>query len=991
MQVSLLVTCIIIKLLVRNVLCFGPEDSPWENREYNGRHTKNIKGQVVVPRKVNQDSEFLSYSLPHFYERDTNRRRKREVPDESDKVHYGLTFNGMHHHVELWPNHDFVSPGMMVEERSPGANLDINKTKIRPANTTQCHYIGRVKGHNDSRLALSVCDGMSGYIKTNHGHYFIEPMEGHQPEEDGQHLHVVHKRSVSEHKTCGTGGWEQGWRDRLRLEHRRVRAVNGTVSSKHRYLELLVVADRKFLNHHNHTDVENYILTIMNMASNLYHDASAGNLIDIVVVRIIYLHKQEEEMDLHINQDADKTLKSFCKWQASVNPQDVTHPNHHDIAVMLTRFDICTSNMTECELLGLAHVAQACNPNMSCAICEDSGLVLGVTVAHEVGHVMGCGHDDGVDSECQPMADEVNAHVMSPFVQMATANWSTCSKKFMQEFLDSGLGDCLLDEPQAHNFKFPEMPPGAMYDANFQCGQEFQNPDVVSCDMGPEKNCKALYCEYKPKKCASHMQPPADGTKCGINKWCYNQKCVPVGQRPEAKNGGWGAWTPWSECSRSCGGGVSFMERDCNNPAPENHGRYCLGERRKYRICNTKPCNPEDATFREQQCSQYDDAETHLTPFLSTEPQEVCKLLCMNKEGAITMMSPRAKDGTPCRPGTKDLCIAGMCRVVGCDWILGSEAVEDRCGVCKGEGKECTIVEETFKENGSGYVKIATIPTGSRRISIEELGPSDNMLALKVGDNKTFHLNGDYSEEGDRELHVAGTVGYYFHPEEDREKIVISGPTKNQIILYACFFDDPNPGITYKYAVQSHNKREASTYQPQYQWEFVGWNECNRQCGGGTQESEPKCVEERDGVVSNSFCPLADKPKTTSRSCNQRPCKARWRVGQWGECSGCMFKTGHKIRKVDCIRESPFEDEEIMTDDADCTEKKPHDMSLCNNLKPCENINGNRLPRESKSEKNRTPYKKQQNGLIVIDRAPPHMFKTTEVPLPEKKSLRRSE
>ncbi|KDR20850.1 A disintegrin and metalloproteinase with thrombospondin motifs 12, partial [Zootermopsis nevadensis] len=857
-----------------------------------GRYTRHIEDhKFLAPRKINKDGEFLSYSIPHFYERDTSRRKKRDLPDESEKVHYGLAIYGKEQLVELWPNYDFISPGMMIEERGPGASVDVNKVKIRPANRTQCHYVGRVKGQNNSRVVLSVCDGMSGYIKTNEGHYFIEPMKGHQREEDGLQVHIVHKRS------------------------------------------LLVVADKSFLYYHKNIDVETYILTVMNMASDFYHDASSGNLMDIVVVRIIYLYKQEEEKDLYINRDAEKTLKSFCEWQASVNPQDVTHPNHHDIAVLLTRYDICSDNVTECGLLGLAYLAQACNPKMSCAICEDTGLALGITVTHEVGHVMGCGHDDKIDSECEPMADKVNAHVMSPYVQMATANWSTCSKKFMQEFLDNGLGDCLLDEPQEYNFNLPDMPPGAMYDANFQCAQDFKIPDTVSCDMGPEANCEALYCEHTPKKCGSHMQPPADGTRCAANKWCYNRKCVPYGLRPQARNGEWGAWTSWSDCSRTCGGGVSFSERDCNNPAPQNHGRYCLGARKKYRVCNTSPCDPKDATFREEQCSQHDDTVHHWTPFLKIEPKEVCNLLCINEDGIIKSMSPRVKDGTPCRPGTKDLCTAGTCQVVGCNWILGSDAVEDQCGVCNGEGKECTIVEDTFKDTGRGYVKIATIPAGSMRISIEELNPSTNTLALKAEDDKTFYLNGDYSEESDKELHLSGTVGYYFHPKADQEKIVIDGPTTNQILLYGCFFGDANPGITYKYAMPNSGQKE--TYEPKYHWEFVEWGECNRRCGGGTQESEPKCVEKRDGVVSDSFCPSADKPKVTNRPCNQEPCKARWKPGQWGKCNGCVFKTGYRIRGVECIQESPIKNEETRTDDRNCKGKKPQHAVLCNSFKPC--------------------------------------------------------
>jgi hypothetical protein len=121
------------------------------NKEPEGRYTRNIKdNEVLAPRKLNQDGDFLSYSLPHFYEHDPSRRRKRSLLDDSEKVHYGLTFDGKDHHVELWPNHDFISPGMMIEERGIGASLDISNVKIRRANTTRCHYTGRVRGSDCS-------------------------------------------------------------------------------------------------------------------------------------------------------------------------------------------------------------------------------------------------------------------------------------------------------------------------------------------------------------------------------------------------------------------------------------------------------------------------------------------------------------------------------------------------------------------------------------------------------------------------------------------------------------------------------------------------------------------------------------------------------------------------------------------------------------------------------------------------------------------------
>lgn len=39
---------------------------------------------------------------------------------------------------------------------------------------------------------------------------------------------------------------------------------------------------------------------------------------------------------------------------------------------------------------------------------------------------------------------------------------------------------------------------------------------------------------------------------------------------------------------------------------------------------------------------------------------------------------------------------------VGCDWKLNSEAVEDVCGDCDGDGTHCTVVEAVYTEVGKG-------------------------------------------------------------------------------------------------------------------------------------------------------------------------------------------------------------------------------------------------------------------------------------------------
>ncbi|XP_067684447.1 coadhesin-like [Haliotis asinina] len=70
---------------------------------------------------------------------------------------------------------------------------------------------------------------------------------------------------------------------------------------------------------------------------------------------------------------------------------------------------------------------------------------------------------------------------------------------------------------------------------------------------------------------------------------CNTHKC-PV-------DGGWSdytAWTEYSTCTTTCGGGSQFKTRDrsCTNPAPAHGGRDCDGDTRdrSERDCNTHPC-----------------------------------------------------------------------------------------------------------------------------------------------------------------------------------------------------------------------------------------------------------------------------------------------------------------------------------------------------------------------------------------------------------------
>ena len=57
-------------------------------------------------------------------------------------------------------------------------------------------------------------------------------------------------------------------------------------------------------------------------------------------------------------------------------------------------------------------------------------------------------------------------------------------------------------------------------------------------------------------------------------------------------DGGYGVWTEWSDCTKSCGGGVKERDRACTNPFPSGGGKDCtsLGKSNERVQCNKQAC-----------------------------------------------------------------------------------------------------------------------------------------------------------------------------------------------------------------------------------------------------------------------------------------------------------------------------------------------------------------------------------------------------------------
>uniref|UniRef100_H2YTT4 Peptidase M12B domain-containing protein n=1 Tax=Ciona savignyi TaxID=51511 RepID=H2YTT4_CIOSA len=733
---------------------------------------------------------------------------------------------------------------------------------------------------------------------------------------------------------------------RQRWERRRSKASpfrrsKRSFSLEH-WVEMMLVVDSKMVHYHG-KNIETYVLTIVNMVSELFHDVSIGNALHISLIRLVLL--EGDEKGLKITQHAEKTLDSFCRWAKRMNPKNDNHASHHDVAVLLTRRNICSRSNKSCETLGLAHVAGMCQSHRSCNVNQDTGLSLAFTVAHELGHNFAM-HHDGQFNSCKP--DETSPRVMTPHL---TSNnlpmqWSTCSREYITRFLDRNWGFCLMDPPSPSltPFPYPSELPGVLYGADHQCKLMF-GPKSRHC-KGLDDMCNRLWCLYR-GSCRSRLHSAVEGTKCGRGRWCFGGRCVRVGERPSAVDGQWNSWSSWSRCSRSCGAGITSSERHCDKPVPRHGGSYCLGERKRYRTCNKWACGKTNSTasFREQQCAAFNDVPYKNKTYSWLPVNSAvypCELHCYTRAGKTPFadrLRDKVVDGTKCYNRGRDICVDGICKSLGCDLMIDSPAQEDRCGVCRGDGSTCEPVDNIFDmKRGEQYVEAGILPKGARNIEVSEVLPSNNFLALKsVVDDNEYYLNGGYMIQWNSDFELAGSTFSYERVNSTQDNITAQGPITHDIMIMILFVED-NPGIHISYMMPFNVTAVFEEGKPQFEWMMQQWSSCSRTCGRGIQMSVAICVERKAGFVEEDFCDESSRPDDNRRFCDMGSCPPEWLTGPWQPCPiSCGGRQqGIQSRNVLCVQ-SISDDEQVVLNRSQCAEPEPKSRRTCppSSLHPC--------------------------------------------------------
>uniref|UniRef100_A0A672FXN5 ADAM metallopeptidase with thrombospondin type 1 motif, 2 n=1 Tax=Salarias fasciatus TaxID=181472 RepID=A0A672FXN5_SALFA len=889
---------------------------------------RDVLSDFAVLRPVRTDSEgrFLSslVSAHHIH------RTKRHAPSGEDTptLFYNVTAFGQELHLRLLPNTRLVAPAATMEWEESGRHHS------QPIGDTSCLYTGTVSNMADTSVAISNCDGLAGMIRTTQEEFFIEPLDRWRPEgggggeggggeeEEGGRQHIIYRSSaIIRRQTPGS----------------RTQAVNQTADDfvrgeKHTDIVLLAV-DYSVLLFHSREHIQKYLLTLMNIVNEIYQDHSLGANINVVVVRIIVL-SAAKSLELISVGDAQKSLEKVCGW-SYLQHREQSHAEQHDHTIYLTRQEFGPSGMQ-----GYAPVTGMCHLHRSCVLVLEDGFTSAFVAAHETGHVLGMEHD-GEANDC---ADDVPlGSIMSPRVQATFSryHWSRCSWRELHQYLHTY--DCLRDDPFNHDWPAQPQLPGFQYSMDQQCRFDF-GPLYSLCTAYPNPDpCKQLWCsEYSnPFYCKTKKGPPLDGTKCGPGKHCFKGFCLKLTPDMLRQDGGWGTWSSYGPCSRTCGGGVRFRARRCDNPPPANGGRTCFGNSYEFQLCSQEDCPPL-TDFREDQCQvwnpffEHEGKKHHWLPYQHPDHDERCRLYCRSKEtAAVVSMNRMVHDGTPCSYGDSfSVCVRGECEHVGCDGQIASDLQEDRCGVCGGDNSSCKIIKGNFTRSTKkqGLLKILEIPKGARHLFIQESKGTSHILAMKNLETGNVFLNSEEEELPEFSDVIEKGVFWEYGNSDDFEFIKTTGPLKYDTLLMV---SQPSPTRiphTLHASSQSNLVQEDAIF---YEWALKRWSSCSKQCGGGKQYTRFGCRRKADGkMVHRTFCFNIHKPRAISRTCNTQACLSpRWHTKDWQPCSATCGHNGWQRRWVSCQQESSRGQQRSVNSKL-CTDERPPAKRTCNRI-PC--------------------------------------------------------
>uniref|UniRef100_A0A7M5UUX8 Hemicentin-1 n=1 Tax=Clytia hemisphaerica TaxID=252671 RepID=A0A7M5UUX8_9CNID len=343
---------------------------------------------------------------------------------------------------------------------------------------------------------------------------------------------------------------------------------------------------------------------------------------------------------------------------------------------------------------------------------------------------------------------------------------------------------------------------------------------------------------------------PAHGGKECVGNTKESRQCK-VKECPV--DGGLTQWTPFGQCSTSCGDGMQSRTRSCTNPPPAHNGKECDGDVEEYQECKLKEC-PVDGGY--SSWSSY------------SECSEPCGDGLMTRKRTCTNPSP-AHGGKQCQGATIE---EKQCKVKECP-VNGGFSEWSSYGVCSktcGGGtqerkRECNTPKPAHGgENCKGETQ------QSRTCKLKEC-PVDGGVSQWSAFSKCSKSCG---------------VG-----EHERTRTCTNPPPQHG--GKECDEDLKE--------VQECQIKKCPVNGGYSDWSEFG--ECSTECGPGVQSREREC---NNPSPAHGGKGCVGEAKET-RKCEDMPCPVDGGYSSWSSYSECSEACGDGLmtRKRTCTNPSP--------------------------------------------------------------------------------------
>ncbi|XP_063389649.1 disintegrin and metalloproteinase domain-containing protein adm-2-like [Cydia fagiglandana] len=358
-----------------------------------------------------------------------------------------------------------------------------------------------------------------------------------------------------------------------------------------------------------------------------------------IFISLVGVEVWTERDKITLDVDSDATLKNFNEYRST----DLIHRIPNDNAHLLTR------QKFKDGVVGKAHVGMICSTEKSAGVETNHSSVFGIvamTMAHEMGHNFGMGHDDEQDGcACPDKRCVMSSYTSDSIIPV---RWSSCSLRNLSRSFEKGFDYCLRNIPK-RLFDSPTCGNGFLEESEeCDCGT---TPGAFSPGDEDHNACTACCkpdCTLRANATCGH------GQCCDIKVLIFSNSSLKARNVIAEQHPKPGAFSPGDGDHNAC---TACCKPDCTLRANATCGHG--------QCCDIKTCRPK-APGKECRAA---NSECDLPEFC-------------DGSSPLCPLDVHKMDATPCRKG-QAYCVRGSCRTHTDQcrllWGITGERSDDAC------------------------------------------------------------------------------------------------------------------------------------------------------------------------------------------------------------------------------------------------------------------------------------------------------------------------